>query len=434
MRWLAAVALLLGAGLAGCTSGAEGPAAAGEAVLLESALRLDPASALNPSFSQGLDGPAALPAIAPPATDGQAPAVLRPGQMLEWSGTCPCPTYRFVLGGVSRAWGGWMEARVRWNGTEVPGLGLSVSGPSGSAVGQRGFDDRLARLWTPRPGDHSVQLDGTGAFTATVRLGSLDVPADGDLRPNLVELVIEGPHVGDCDEVERTEQGAVKCMRFGNGVGNPGHGPVQIRLTVQQAAMALAPMDGHFVQEVRQADGSVHQHDVGPARFHLAHGHWHYDGLAVFTLYAVDPETGLRGAVAASHGKSGFCFLDWDQMLENVTEPAQRERAETDCLVPGLTALASQEVDDASHVATWTNGISRGWYDFYGAYLSDQYVDVAGLPDGTYELVASADPLGTLKELDETDNQSSLLLELRGDTVDVLEERGHFHVQDDDDA
>jgi hypothetical protein len=305
-----------------------------------------------------------------------------------------------------------------------------MNGPSGASAGQRGFDDRLARVWDPRSGDYALDLNGTGAFTATVRLGSLDVPADGDLRPNLVELVIEGPHVGACDEVEQTEQGAVKCMRFGNGVGNPGHGPVQIRLTVQQAAMALAPMDGHFVQEVRQADGSVHDHDVGPARFHAAHGHWHYDGLAVFTLYAVDPATGLRGAVTASHGKSGFCFLDWDQMVENVTEPAERERAETDCLVPGLGMAFGGEPG----VPTWTNGISRGWYDFYQSGLSDQYVDVAGLPDGTYELVASADPLGTLQELDETDNQSSLLLSLHGDSVDVMEERGHFHVQDDDDA
>ncbi|HJQ93142.1 MAG TPA: lysyl oxidase family protein, partial [Candidatus Thermoplasmatota archaeon] len=113
--------------------------------------------------------------------------------------------------------------------------------------------------------------------------------------------------------------------------------------------------------------------------------------------------------------------LDWDRMVKNVTEPAVQERAETDCLVPGLTG-------------SWTNGISRGWYDFYVSGLTDQYVDIEGLPDGVYELVASADPLGTLDELDETDNQSSLLIQISGDEVDVLEERGHFRVQDADDA
>ncbi|MEA3135735.1 MAG: hypothetical protein QOC71_16, partial [Thermoplasmata archaeon] len=281
----------------------------------------------------------------------------------------------------------------------------------------------------PVSGIHSLAVAGQGHAAITVRMGSLDVPADGELRPNLVELVIEGPAIGPCDEVERTEQAAVKCMRFGNGVGNPGHGPMQIRLSLEQGAQALAPLGGRFMQEVRLADGTIAEHEVGPATFHPTHSHWHYDGFATFELFNVDPATGLRGELAASHHKSGFCFLDWDKMVENVTIPATRERAETDCLIPGL----GMAFGGTPGVPAWTNGISRGWYDFYESQLTDQYVDIDGLPAGTYELVASADPLQTLDETDDSDNQSSLLLSIDGNDIQVLEERAHFHVQDVDD-
>ena len=403
------VGLLLAALVfAGCLSEDSPPSAfAGEPV----------AAVAEPDLATLTLAESALPAT---ETGGdEALPVLSAGRLLRWTTTCPCPALAFELAGEA-AWDGWLDVRVQWDGTQAANIGVTLEGSGGNASGERGFDDRLARLWNPQPGAHRILLDGAGDVTVTARLGTLRLPTMGALLPNLVELVIEGPRIGTCDEVEQTEQGATKCMRFGNGVGNPGHGPVQIRLTVDEGVMALGTLDGRFAQEVRQTDGSISSHAVGPAEFHVSHTHWHYDGLAVFDLYAVDPSTGLRGALATSHHKAGFCFLDWGEMEEPVTSPAAQERAESDCLIPGTTG-------------SWTNGISRGWYDFYWSDLTDQYVDVAGLPDGVYELVASADPLGTLDELDETDNQSSVLLRLAGDDVEVLEERAHYRVQEKDD-
>lgn len=405
MRWPVAVALLLLPAFSGCLEDVAEELGAGSPFVPATAMAIDPASPfpVNPGERSAADQ-----------------AIVTPGLMLAWEADCPCVGATFtVLGGRE----GWLDVRVRWDGTQTSDLVPTLVAPQahGFMGGERGFDDRLIRVWAPANGEHTLAIEGEGHASITVRLGSLDVPAEGALLPNLVEMVLEGPHVGSCDQVEMAEQGAIKCMRFGNGVANPGHGPVQIRLTVEQAAQALAPLDGRFAQEIRQADGSVEEHAVGPATFHPTHGHWHYDGLAVFDLYAVDTTTGLRGGLAASHGKAGFCFLDWDEMVENITEPAEQERAETDCLIPGVAG-------------SWTNGISRGWYDFYESGLTDQYVDIDGLEDGVYELVASADPLGTLDELDETDNQSSLLLRISGDEVEVLEERAHFRVQEEDDA
>lgn len=404
----AAVAVLVVLAFAGCLEEVVHELGASHEFLPGSVVQLDPASA---SVSRAV-------------LFGGGVAAVHPGVMLDWEAECPCQASEFVVqSAFADEVAGWLDVRVRWDGTKTADLVPELVTPDRRAHfgGERGFDDRLLRLWAPESGIYSLAVAGEGQATITVRLGSHDLPETGELRPNLVELVLEGPHVGTCDQVETAEQGAVRCMRFGNGVGNPGHGPVQIRLTVDQAAMALAPLQGRFVQEIRQADGSLAEHPVGPATFHPTHAHWHYDGLAVFELYPVG-EDGLRGDAVASHGKSGFCFLDWDTMPENTTDPAEQERAEADCLVPGPTS------------GSWTNGISRGWYDFYYHGLTDQYVDIDGLPDGVYELVASADPLGTLEELDETDNQSSLLIEISGNDVDVLEERGHYRVQAEDDA
>lgn len=403
MRVLLGATLLLLV-LSGCAETPPEPAAQTHA---QPRVEVDPATAPVVGMSTPV-APAATPRI----------PLLRPGELLRWEGACPCLPLDFAL---ADSWDGWLEVRVQWDGTQTAGFDLRVESPGSVEAGERGFDDRLARLFEPTGGAYAIHLDGSGEYVAMARLGTTQVPAAGPLLPNLVELVIEGPRIGSCDSVESTEQGATKCMRFGNGVGNPGHGPVQIRLTIDQAAMALAPLDGRFAQEIRDADGTLTSHQVGPASFHVSHSHWHYDGLAAFELYKVDEGTGLRGDLASSHHKAGFCFLDWGEMEEPVTQPAQQERAESDCLVPGLTT------------GTWTNGISRGWYDFYWSDLTDQYVDVAGLPDGVYELVASADPLDTLDEIDETDNQSSLLIRLSGNNVEVLEERAHYRVQEKDD-
>ena len=49
-------------------------------------------------------------------------------------------------------------------------------------------------------------------------------------------------------------------------------------------------------------------------------------------------------------------------------------------------------------------GISVGWADEYAEYLPGQHVDVTGLARGLYCLRSVADPAGTIRERDETNN------------------------------
>lgn len=57
-------------------------------------------------------------------------------------------------------------------------------------------------------------------------------------------------------------------------------------------------------------------------------------------------------------------------------------------------------------------GVSVGWGDSYAPYVEGQYVDVTGLPAGTYRLVNEVDRAHTLSDADFSDNVSAREVEL----------------------
>uniref|UniRef100_UPI0039890D55 lysyl oxidase family protein n=1 Tax=Methyloglobulus sp. TaxID=2518622 RepID=UPI0039890D55 len=57
-------------------------------------------------------------------------------------------------------------------------------------------------------------------------------------------------------------------------------------------------------------------------------------------------------------------------------------------------------------------GMSVGWGDTYGYWLSGQEVDFTGNPDGTYRLFIEIDPYDRLYETNELDNESCVQLEI----------------------
>lgn len=348
------------------------------------------------------DMPTDLPAEAP---------VVSVDRALRISGTCPAAcTTDFRLEPPEGTF--WLEARIGWDGTGTADVSVSLSA-DGDERRHRGFDSARHQVWDAAAGTYSVTVEG-GAFEGWVRVLQPDgrrLPGD-DLLPNLVTLVPTGIDVASCTADERVEQEARRCLRLGNAVANMGDGPLEVHLSHLDGALSPAGM-GHFVQRVYDDAGGHRDVDVGAAQFHVVHGHFHYRGLAHFALHEWDEETGLRGEEVGRGTKQGFCFLDWGPMEDPEVDPENQQNAEVDCLVP----------DPA---AGWSMGITVGWYDYYWAALSDQYVEVSGVPDGTYELVSVADGPGTLLETDEEDNAASVVLRLRGDEVTVLEERGFY--------
>ena len=71
-------------------------------------------------------------------------------------------------------------------------------------------------------------------------------------------------------------------------------------------------------------------------------------------------------------------------------------------------------------------GLSVGWGDEYPWHLFEQEIDITDLPEGRYRLRATADPFDWFDELDETNNEVvvDIQLEFEGEqpVVTVLSE------------
>jgi len=112
------------------------------------------------------------------------------------------------------------------------------------------------------------------------------------------------------------------------------------------------------------------------------HDHWHVQEMMRYDMWG--PSGTFRGA------KVGFCFLDSDPY--NLSLPG----------------AGSSSYYRGSWCQTTPNalnnrmGISIGWGDEYEWYLAWQWVDITGLPGGTYTVRAKVDPYGFFLEENET--------------------------------
>lgn len=316
-----------------------------------------------------------------------------------------------------------LDVYVSWDGTKTTGFTGLLFAPTQSGVPggdflepRRGFDQVRFRVREPFAGPYVMQFEGNGSYAAEVRITPQQgAVGSGDKLPNLVTLTPADVQVGFCSQYERTEQGAERCLRLSNGVGNVGNGNLEVRLDLPQGALAVAGL-GTFVQRIYQADGSAREAPAAGAQLHVTHGHWHYAGLAGFQLFEYDLATGLRGDSVSQMKKSGFCFIDIGLIDDADVEPEPGPNYGLDgCFVP----------DPLS----WLMGVTVGWYDYYDYGLDEQYVEISGVADGVYELVSTADNDNTLLESTDLDNAASVILRLTGDEVDVLKERGYYRVE-----
>ena len=112
--------------------------------------------------------------------------------------------------------------------------------------------------------------------------------------------------------------------------------------------------------------------------YDTCHGHYHFEDFAEYRLLDTN---GVR--VATGH-KVGFCLLDfmaWD---------------------PNAAPEYVYECD--------YQGIQRGWSDIYMSSLPCQWIDITGLPGGTYILELEVDPENRIAESDESNNITRVLV------------------------
>jgi len=328
---------------------------------------------------------------------------------------------------------GAVEASVAWAHDADASFVVTITGSGGSARGTNGWYASVALIENAAPGTYKVEVSGSGrsssGFDGVIQVDARPkVAPDGhSMLPNLVtippsdiriqapDLFVGLPVAKGCGFDESAEHRAMRCLRVSNGVGNIGEGPLEVRLALTEAAKAPAGM-GFWMQRIHLDDGKVKEVPVGNAVFHATHGHWHYAGLARFELYHYDLEEQKRGDTVGKGNKNGFCFFDIGLVKLGLPGTTKRTFSGDGCLIP----------QENQGPAAWYMGLSPGWFDFYVWSLPDQYVEISGVPDGVYELVSTANGMGTLIETDKTDNSASAVIELKGDQVKTLKAWADF--------
>jgi hypothetical protein len=190
----------------------------------------------------------------------------------------------------------------------------------------------------------------------------------------------------------------VRKLVFGNTIGNIGTGPLELRAE-NNATTGLTDAFQEIYTHLGPGTGKttpltlVETYNVGTFIFHPLHNHWHMADFARYELRAINTD-GSTGPVVASTDKFSFCVIDTDVI--DATLPHYRLG-----LVHSCGASARQ-------------GIRVGMGDTYSASLPDQFIDITGVPFGTYRLLTVADPNSTehpggqLVELNDANNAASV--------------------------
>jgi Lysyl oxidase/S-layer homology domain len=170
-----------------------------------------------------------------------------------------------------------------------------------------------------------------------------------------------------------------RVLRFTSILVNVGAGPMEV---LARRPSSSSPWN---VFQVIDNDAGGERRINTDATLHYAgdgHNHWHVEKMMAYHLWS--------GRGTRADRKVGFCFFDTTLWAPDLPRsPSSPYYRESWC--GSRTALTSR------------TGISVGWADTYGWRLAYQWIDITGLPGGTYTVRAISDPREWFLETDETD-------------------------------
>jgi hypothetical protein len=190
-----------------------------------------------------------------------------------------------------------------------------------------------------------------------------------------------------------SRQGSGKAQIFFTAnIANIGAGPFMLRATRDGTGSPW-----RVAQTFRERGGGVSERETPATLVWGGHGHnhWHVRLGASYRLYKAGGTTPVR-----TYAKVGYCFFD--QVAFRPSLP----RAPRVPVFPADTCSGRERVE-------LQMGISPGWADPYSWTLPDQRIDITGLPDGRYRLVAVADPQNWFRESNEHDNTTWVDLQVK---------------------
>jgi hypothetical protein len=183
-----------------------------------------------------------------------------------------------------------------------------------------------------------------------------------------------------------------RLLRFTTRIVNRGAGPLEVR--GQRACVSLeACPTMTSSQRILRSDGTYRRNPRGAMRYAGdGHNHWHVQRIQAYELLPLG--TGgapWPGAQPLRGAKVGFCFFDIARLYPSGRSPTSRQYFEEGC---GTRSSTEANV-----------GLSVGWMDEYPWSFAYQWIDITGVPDGSFRVCVTADPLERFEETREGNNQ-----------------------------
>lgn len=219
-----------------------------------------------------------------------------------------------------------------------------------------GGNNETVTLATPRAGDYFIMIHGYSAYTGV----TLKATASGTATAGKPDIVVSAdaafPRI-------TTETFSSTACEIQEGTITAGTHKL-LRFTTQTRNIGTADL-------VLGNPATSSMFEWGSC-----HGHYHFRSFAQYRLLDT------AGAVVRTGKKVGFCLMD-------------------------ITRIDSAANPSARYTCS-SQGIQAGWADVYSSNLSGQWIDITGVPAGTYVLEIVMDPMNLIDEADETNNTSRI--------------------------
>jgi len=177
-----------------------------------------------------------------------------------------------------------------------------------------------------------------------------------------------------------------RLLRFNGTITNAGTGPFELHGTRASTSDPEMTVE----QRIYQITGGYRSVATSATMFYAGdgHDHWHVKDLEGAAL------TDAAGnMVGGGYAKIGYCPSD-NAIYDGTVMGTPKHMAYKGC---------GNKQPDLLDVL---DGISVGWGDWYNANVAFQWIDITGVPDGTYRIWLFADPNDNFRESNETNNST----------------------------
>jgi hypothetical protein len=207
----------------------------------------------------------------------------------------------------------------------------------------------------------------------------------GQAQDLLPDITVREDNLYD-NSIDRTTLPGRVLFRLSTATPNVGIGRLELR-----GGTVINSTTQEVNQRIFRTDGTWWERTAGTFTYHAQHSHIHFDDWCVYRIRAVTTGNGV-GPVLRTGRKTSFCILDLQ--IHDPSNPGY--------VNPGYYRGCGAVIQ----------GLTPGWMDVYSKNLTDQWVDITDLPNGTYWLEAEVDPNNNILEASEGNNVSRILVSI----------------------